>query len=187
MWASKIFACAGRAAGVNLVVKDSVGFVERLAWAKKHGCPWTDRISTLAARGGLLHPQHVHAAIMRRIDELIPAQDDDASEDEEDRFSKALEEYVLFLLQVHFPEGTVTRAEEYYDDDDDTGDIIVWTAHDRRSVKYLYQCFHGGANGLKAGKREVRVMHGTLIDPTVAWPNSAHGVIVCATGLTEEA
>jgi hypothetical protein len=32
--------CAGRTAGVKLKVKEFVGSVSRLAWAKDNGCPW---------------------------------------------------------------------------------------------------------------------------------------------------
>ena len=43
---------AGVSEEVPLKVNQFVGSVKRLAWAKEHGCPWTDRTVALACEGG---------------------------------------------------------------------------------------------------------------------------------------
>jgi hypothetical protein len=43
--------CAGRS-GVKLNVKEFVGSVSRLAWARLNGCPWSAMTCAFAARGG---------------------------------------------------------------------------------------------------------------------------------------
>jgi hypothetical protein len=40
------------AVGRKLKVEEFFGSVKRLAWAKKNGCPWTERVCVLIARGG---------------------------------------------------------------------------------------------------------------------------------------
>jgi hypothetical protein len=46
--------CAGRTAGVKLLVKNFVGTVKLLAWARANGCPWNWRTCTHIVRGGCL-------------------------------------------------------------------------------------------------------------------------------------
>ena len=46
--------CAGRTVGVKLQIKEFVGSVKLLAWAKENGCPWEARVCMLAAWGGHL-------------------------------------------------------------------------------------------------------------------------------------
>ena len=43
-----------RAHPLRLKLKDFVGSVERLAWAKENGCPWDERTSAAVAKGGHL-------------------------------------------------------------------------------------------------------------------------------------
>ena len=46
---------AGKSAGVPLKIKEFVGSVERLAWAKANGCPWDSRTSAIVALSGHLN------------------------------------------------------------------------------------------------------------------------------------
>jgi hypothetical protein len=54
---------AGTSVGVPLNIKDFVGSVELLCWAKENGCPWVARTCALIARNGYLQ-------VLRRAREL---------------------------------------------------------------------------------------------------------------------
>jgi len=45
---------AGKSVGVPLKLKQFIGSVRRLAWAKANGCPWNMKTTAFAARGGNL-------------------------------------------------------------------------------------------------------------------------------------
>jgi hypothetical protein len=54
---------AGPTGGVPLKIKDFIGSVELLAWAKENGCPWVVRTCAVIAR-------HGHQQVLRRAREL---------------------------------------------------------------------------------------------------------------------
>jgi len=54
---------AGTTVGLPLKIKDFVGSVELLAWAKENGCPWIERTCAMIAR-------HGHLQVLRRAREL---------------------------------------------------------------------------------------------------------------------